>query len=52
MLAGLWRSGEKLASTQLDELGNFTLEAPAPGVYDLILTHSAVEIHVQELDIS
>jgi hypothetical protein len=52
MLAGLWRAGEKLTSTALDELGNFTLEAPAPGVYDLILSNPTLEIHVQELDIS
>jgi len=45
----LWHAEERLASTAVDELGNFVLGGVVPGVYDLILEGPGTEIHVQNL---
>ncbi len=48
----LWRGGERLATTAVDAYGNFELLRLEPGDYELILTGSDVEIHIQSLSVS
>ena len=38
-----------VATTTVDELGNFVLTALPPGVYDLILNSDKAEVHIQTL---
>ena len=47
----LWRDGELLGTTEVDELGNFVLSVPNLGSYDLILAGPEGEIHIQSLDL-
>ncbi len=47
--AHLWQAGEKLAQTEVDDLGNFILEGIQPGKYELILSGPQAEIHVQDV---
>jgi hypothetical protein len=51
MQAYLWQESKGVAAVDVDELGNFIISGLAPGVYELILSGPAVEIHVQELTI-
>jgi hypothetical protein len=48
--AQLWRAGEPLESTGVDEFGNFGLNIPEAGSYDLILAGPDGEIHIQNLE--
>ncbi len=45
----LWHAEERLASTAVDELGNFVLGGVMPGGYELILGGPGAEIHIQDL---
>jgi hypothetical protein len=47
--AHLWLDGQRVATAQVDDLGNFALPNLATGNYELIVTGPDVEIHVQEL---
>lgn len=47
----LWQEGRPLATNQVNELGNFIFDQLAAGQYELILTGSDVEIHVQDLSV-
>lgn len=47
----LWRQNRLVAATQVDDLGNFVVAALPPDRYELILTATDVEIHVQALDL-
>ena len=38
-----------VATTTVDELGNFVITALTPGVYDLILSSDKTEVHIQTL---
>jgi hypothetical protein len=40
-----------VATTTVDELGNFVLTALMPGIYDLILSSDKAEVHIQTLSI-
>lgn len=48
----LWRNGQRLAATAVDAHGNFELLRLEPGDYELILSGSDVEIHIQSLTVS
>lgn len=48
----LWRGGQRMATTAVDAYGNFELLRLEPGDYELILTGSDVEIHIQSLAVS
>ncbi|MEZ4768233.1 MAG: hypothetical protein R2844_07390 [Caldilineales bacterium] len=47
----LWRSGMRVASTETDAFGNFELLGLESGDYELILSGSGVEIHIQSLPV-
>lgn len=47
--AHLWRADQPVATTAVDELGNFIISALTPGTYDLILSDDKTEVHVQAL---
>lgn len=47
--AHLWRADQPVATTMVDELGNFIISALAPGTYDLILSDEQTEVHVRAL---
>jgi hypothetical protein len=49
--ARLWQNGEPVGETDVDELGNFVLGIPGPGVYELILAGPDGEIHIQNLEV-
>lgn len=48
----LWRGGQRMATTLVDAYGNFELLRLEPGDYELILTGSDVEIHIQSLSVN
>lgn len=48
----LWQGGQRVATSVVDAYGNFELLRLEPGDYDLILSGSDVEIHIQALIIS
>ncbi|MEJ2210877.1 MAG: zf-HC2 domain-containing protein [Anaerolineae bacterium] len=45
----LWQAGQQIALAPVDELGNFVIPDLAAGSYDLIVSGSEVEVHIQEL---
>lgn len=47
MKAYVWHIGQLIASTPLDELGNFAINALESGEYDLIVAAPDIEIHIQ-----
>lgn len=47
--AELWRDQQRLASAQVDVIGNFTFGGLAPGEYELFISSDAFDIHVQSL---
>ncbi len=49
--AHLWYLDRAALTTPVDNLGNFVLAGLAPGAYDLILSGSEAEIHLQNLAI-
>lgn len=57
--AYLWRmeqsttesSAKPVATTTVDELGNFVIDNLAPGAYDLILSSEKTEVHIAALSI-
>lgn len=49
--AHLWQNATQLATTAVDELGNFALTPLAPGRYELILSGGDLEIHIQDLTV-
>jgi hypothetical protein len=49
--AFLWKGGEKLAETSLDEIGNFIFQGLGEGNYELILSNAELEIHVQDVGV-
>jgi anti-sigma factor RsiW len=49
--AHLWQGDQRIAQAPVDELGNFDLSRLVPEVYDLILSGSETEIHIQEVDV-
>ena len=51
MEAALWQTGEMVAKSSVDELGNFMLPQLDPGKYDIILSKMDVEIHIQDFEI-
>jgi hypothetical protein len=51
MTVFLWKEGEKLAETALDELGNFIFQGLDEGAYELILSSSDLEIHIQDMGV-
>jgi anti-sigma factor RsiW len=51
LVAHVWRASERVGAVPVDELGNFVVPGLAPGRYDLILSGTDVEIHVQELEV-
>lgn len=46
---GVWQAGELHATAPVDELGNFVVAGLAPAAYDLIVSGSEVEIHIQDV---
>jgi hypothetical protein len=51
LTASLWQAGEPVATTSVDEGGNFVLPDLLAGSYDLILQGTESEIHIRELEI-
>ncbi len=49
--AAIWRQGTALATSDLDDLGNFVMTGLEPGDYELILAGPETEIHVQSLSL-
>jgi hypothetical protein len=49
--AHLWRSGQRIVTVPVDELGNFVIPDLTPGGYELILSGPELEIHIQELQV-
>ena len=49
--AHLWRDDRFIAVFPVDELGNFVIPGLVPGSYELILSGTEVETHIQELDV-
>lgn len=47
--AHLWRADQPVATTPVDELGNFVIAALTPGAYDLILSSEKTEVHIPAL---
>lgn len=47
--AHLWRTDQAVATTVIDDLGNFVMDALTPGIYDLILSSDKTEVHIQNL---
>jgi anti-sigma factor RsiW len=47
--ARLWQEGQPVATTAVDDLGNFSFSNLDSGHYELILAGAETEIHVQEL---
>lgn len=47
--ARLWREGQPLSTTTIDDLGNFTFTDLESARYELILSGPGAEIHVQEI---
>jgi hypothetical protein len=45
------QEGKLIATTSADEIGNFTISHLSPGHYQLIITSSIVEIHIQSLEV-
>lgn len=50
--AHLWQADQRAAVVPVDELGNFVILDLAPGSYELILSGTEVEIHIQDLQVS
>ena len=50
--AHLWRSDQCVDTVSVDELGDFVFPNLAPDNYELILSGSEVEIHIQNLKVS
>jgi hypothetical protein len=50
--AHLWQGGQRVATTPVDELGNFILPALLPGTYELILAGFNLEIVIQDIPVS
>lgn len=48
---GLWQDGRSIQETKIDELGNFVFSGVQPGLYDLILSQLAAEVHVQAFNV-
>lgn len=49
--ATLWREEQQVASVAVDDLGNFTFDDLAPGLYELILAGTQDEVHIQSLHV-
>jgi hypothetical protein len=49
--AHLWRAGSRVATQEVDELGNLALSGLEPGQYELILAGPEVEIHIQQVQV-
>ena len=49
--AHLWQADQHVAVVSVDELGNFVIPDLAPGSYELILSGSEIEIHMQDLQV-
>lgn len=49
--AHLWHNDRPVATTTVDELGNFVIPTLTPGLYDLILSSDKTEVHIQALAI-
>ncbi len=47
----IWRDNTCLAETEVDELGNFTIDNLTPAMYDLKLIHPKLEVQLNALDI-
>jgi len=45
------QEGQAIASTSVDEIGNFIIPHLSPGHYKLVLTGPNMEIHVQSLPV-
>ena len=50
--ANLWQHGKRVATTEVDAFGNFELLGLEAGDYELILSGSGIEIHIQSLPVS
>jgi hypothetical protein len=51
MTAKLWQAEQMRATVTVDSLGNFTIAPLEPGEYQLILSSSQMEIHIQPVRI-
>ena len=51
-LVEIWSGGQRIATTQVDVYGNFELLRLKPGEYELILSGTNVEIHIQTLSVT
>lgn len=49
--AHLWQADQLVTTAFVDDLGNFVIADLTPGNYELILSNSGVEIHIQSLEI-
>jgi len=47
----LWQTNHKLATTTVDDLGNFVFSSLPTGAYELIFSNPAFEIHIQDLKV-
>lgn len=52
VLARLWQTEELLATTPVDELGNFVFSNLLPGSYGLIVSGEELELHIKELPVA
>jgi hypothetical protein len=50
--AQLWRDGQQVKTTDIDEFGNFALTAPPAVTYELIVHGDEVAVHVPELNMT
>jgi Putative zinc-finger len=50
--AQLWQQEELMATTLVDELGNFVLSGLVPGQYELIVSGGGLDVHIQELAVT
>jgi hypothetical protein len=49
--AHLWQAEQLVTTASVDDLGNFVIADLTPGNYELILSNSGVELHIQSLEI-
>lgn len=47
----LWQTNRKLATTPVDDLGNFVFAGLLAGLYELILSSPTFEIHIQAFNV-
>jgi hypothetical protein len=49
--AQLWQADQRLATVVVDPVSNFLFSGLLPGVYELILSSSLIEIHIENIQL-